>query len=98
MSVVPIRKPDDAALLRDGLAIERRVLKEAEPPVEDIRNALAMCALATTGTSATGGHLVGFSVHDLEAIERLLRAAVVKLDAIRGHEMLAARHVVGVDR
>jgi hypothetical protein len=79
LALVP---PTDEQLLADGREHARRSLTEAQPPVEDIRNALAMLALATNGTTETAGHLLGFSLRDLESIERLLRAAVVKLDAI----------------
>lgn len=75
--------PTDEQLLAEGREHARRALREVQPPVEDIRNALAMLALATSGTTETAGHLLGFSLRDLEAIERLLRAAVVKLDAAR---------------
>jgi hypothetical protein len=75
--------PSDEQLLADGREHARLALREAQPPVEDIRNALAMLALATNGTTETAGHLLGFSLRDLESIERLLRAAVAKLDAMR---------------
>lgn len=76
--------PTDEQLLADGREHARRVLSEAQPPVEDVRNALAMLTLATSGRTETGGLIFGFSHDDLEAIERLLRASVAKQDAALG--------------
>lgn len=80
MSVIPIAQPTDA----DLLAEIRGQLSEVQPPVEDIRNALAMFALTSSGRTDAGGLIFGFTHIDLEAVEALLRRAVIKLDAARG--------------
>lgn len=80
LRLIPQSPPSDADLLAEVRAQELKVLSEAQPAVEDIRNALTILNTCDPLT-----------VVDVCALDRLLRSAVVKLDAVRALDLLRER-------